>query len=96
VARPSALIGGLREKAAQVLGRRPEPALLLLADLRHLYLSAAGNSLHWTMLAQAALTNHDAELFDVVSECRSRTDRQLHWFESMIKVLSPQALTTGR
>lgn len=31
----------LRQRASELVGRRPEPGLLLLADLRHLYREAA-------------------------------------------------------
>ena len=41
----SGLLGGIREKASEVAGRRPEPGLLLLADLCHLHRVAAGGSL---------------------------------------------------
>lgn len=37
----------LKEKAAEALGHRPEPGLLLLRDLRDLHLGAARNALHW-------------------------------------------------
>lgn len=49
----SALLSTVREKASELTGRRPEPGLLLLADLRHLHRTAAGVSLDWELLAQA-------------------------------------------
>lgn len=83
----------LREKSAELLGRRSTPALLLLHDLRELYLMASGNSTYWTMLGQAAQTISDSELLDVVTACHGRTVRQTVWCNAMIKTLSPQALT---
>ena len=50
---PSGVLGTLREKAAEALGRRPETGLLLLHDLRDLHLAATRNSLYWEMLVQA-------------------------------------------
>lgn len=84
----------LQEKRADLLGGRPEPGLLLLHDLRHLYLLASGNSVHWTILGQAAQAVRDADLLQVVTDCHSRTMRQAVWCNATIKATSPQALTS--
>ncbi|MFJ1812451.1 MULTISPECIES: hypothetical protein [unclassified Streptomyces] len=84
----------LREKAAEATGHRPEPGLLLLGDLRELHLSAAENSLYWEMLAQAAQATRDEELLAVASACHPQTLRQMRWTNTMIKILSPQVLTS--
>lgn len=83
-----------REKLAETIGRRPEPGLLLLHDLRSVYLAAAGNSIHWEMLGQAAQASRDSALLDLVGECRPQTVRQTEWAETMIKNLSAQILTS--
>lgn len=88
------LLSTLREKAAEAVGRRPEPGLLLLRDLRVLHLAATENSLHWEMLAQAAQATRDDELLALASACHPRTLRQLRWTNTMIKTLSPQILTS--
>lgn len=90
---PSAAMASVREKTAEVLGNRPEPALLLLYDLRDLHLAAAGNSLYWEMLAQAAQAAKDRPLLDLVTDCHPQTLRQMRWTNTMIKQLSAQALT---
>ncbi|MCI3269534.1 hypothetical protein [Streptomyces cylindrosporus] len=87
------LMTSLREKTADMLGRRPEPGLLLLHDLRDLYLAAAGNSLYWEMLAQAAQATKDTRLLELASSCHPQTLRQARWANTMIKNLSPQLLT---
>ncbi len=84
----------LREKAGEALGRRPEPALLLLHDLRELYLAASGNSLYWEMLAQAAQATSDEKLPALASASHPQTLRQVRWANTHIKVLAPQALTS--
>ncbi|GAA4877517.1 hypothetical protein [Kitasatospora terrestris] len=84
----------LREKAAEAVGRRPEPGLLLLHDLRDLHLAATGNSLHWEMLAQAARATTDSRLLDLATACHPQTLRQMRWTNSMIKTLSPQLITS--
>ncbi|MGX1274187.1 hypothetical protein [Streptomyces phaeoluteigriseus] len=88
------VLSALREKAAEAVGHRPEPGLLLLRDLRELHLAAAENSLHWEMLAQAAQATGDDGLLAVTSECHPRTLRQMRWTNTMIKTLSPQVLTS--
>jgi len=91
---PARPMAHLREPTAQLLGRRPEPGLLLLHDLRHLYLLASGNSVKWTALGQAAQAIRDQELLAVVTACHSRTMRQAVWCNATIKTVSAQVLTS--
>lgn len=92
--RSSGLWSAVREKAAEALGHRPEPALLLLRDLRDLHLAAARNSLYWEMVAQVAQATKDDALLGLASACHPRTLRQMRWTNTMIKVLSPQVLSS--
>ncbi|MFE4657414.1 hypothetical protein ACFRFJ_12115 [Streptomyces hydrogenans] len=75
-------------------GHGPEPGLLLLHDLRDLHLRATENSLYWEMLAQVARATRDDRALDLASDCRPRTLRQIRWTNTMIKTLSPQALSS--
>jgi hypothetical protein len=84
----------LREKTAEAVGRRTAPGLLLLGDLRGLYLAASANSLCWEMLAQAAQAAKDDSLLDLATTCHPQTLRQIRWANTMIKNLSPQILTS--
>ena len=90
----SGVLEAMREKAAALMGRRPEPGLLLLRDLRELYLMASGNAVLWTMLGQAAQASSDTQLLDVVNDCHPRTLRQVRWCNGTIKAISPQVLTS--
>ncbi|WP_329201777.1 MULTISPECIES: hypothetical protein [unclassified Streptomyces] len=90
----SGLLSTLREKTAEALGRRPEPGLLLLRDLRELHLAATENSLHWEMLAQTAQATKDERLLTLASSCHPQTLRQMRWTNTMIKNLCPQVLTS--
>jgi hypothetical protein len=83
-----------RDALSQVIGRRPEPGLLLLEDLRELYLRASQNSLAWEMLAQIAQAKHERELLDLSEECHPQTLRQIRWANTMLKTLSPQVLSS--
>lgn len=88
------IIGQVLEKTAQAAGRRPEPALLLLRDLRELHLCAAGNNLDWEMLAQAAKALVDSKLLELTEACKPQTVRQMEWTNTLIKELSPQVLSS--
>ncbi len=88
---PGVVLSALQEKTAEVMAHRPEPGLLLLRDLRdlrELHLSAAENSLHWEMLAQAAQAGRDERLLSLVSHCHPGTLRQMRWTNTMIKNLA--------
>ncbi|MEU7088783.1 hypothetical protein [Streptomyces achromogenes] len=88
------LLSALGEKTAETMVHRPDPALLLLRDLRELHLDAAENSVHWEMLAQVAQATKDDELLGLASSCHPATLRQMRWTNTMIKVLAPQVLTS--
>jgi hypothetical protein len=88
------VLSTLREKAAEAMGHRPEPGVLLLRDLRELHLDGTKNSLYWEMLAQAAQASKDDRLLALASACHPQTLRQMRWTNTMIKNLSPQILTS--
>lgn len=62
--RTAVLTAPLQSWIADVLRRRPEPTLMLLADLRRLHRAAAGVSLDWELLGQAAQAAKDQGLLD--------------------------------
>lgn len=84
----------LREKGSDLLGRRSETGLLLLRDLREIYVKASGVSVDWEMLAQAAQGIKHTDLLDVTKKCHPDTLRQLRWANSMLKVESTQILVS--
>jgi hypothetical protein len=88
------LLPSLRQKASDAVGRRPEPGLLLLADLRHLYREASGVSLDWELLAQAAQGAKQKELLELAERCHPQTVRQVRWANAMLKVESTQVLVS--
>ncbi|OMC53900.1 hypothetical protein A5747_17815 [Mycobacterium sp. IS-836] len=95
-ARPwtSSLTGVVQARISDMLRHRAEPALVLLADLRRVHRLAAGTSLDWELLGQAAQAAHDEELVGLTSRCHPETLRQMRWANAMLKELSPQALTS--
>ncbi|WP_062349324.1 hypothetical protein [Herbidospora yilanensis] len=75
------------------LGHR-EPSVLLLADFRHLYRLAAGVSVDWELLAQAAQGARRADLLSLAEHCHPQTLRQLRWANARLKDSATQALVS--
>ena len=92
--RVAGLLEAVRQKAAELAGRRPEPGLLLLADLRHLYREASGTSLDWELLAQGAQGARMKELLDLAERCHPQTLRVSRWANAKLKESSPQVLAS--
>lgn len=90
--RTTALTETVQQWVSDRVGRRPEPALLLLADLRRLHRLAAGVSLDWELLAQGAQAAKDDRLLKLTQRCHPQALRQMRWANAMLKELSPQAL----
>jgi hypothetical protein len=84
----------VREKTSELIGSRPEPGMLLLRDLREIYLLASQASIDWTVLAQGAQAAKDRDLLAIVSECRTDQLRTLKWATTRIKEAAPQTLTS--
>lgn len=86
------VLGALRQKMSELSGRAAAPGLLLLRDLRELYMKASGVSLDWEILAQAAQGAKEKELLELAERCHPETLRQVRWANSKLKVSSPQVL----
>ena len=89
------LLETLRHKSAELLGRSEMSGLLLLRDLRNLYLSAQEAELAWVILAQAAQAVRDRELLQEVSLCHEEAEARGKWLRTRIKESAPQILATG-
>lgn len=88
------LIGKVRQKGAELLGRQHDPALLLLRDLREIHRKAAGVSLDWEVLAQTAQALKDRELLALTQACHPQTLRQLRWANASLKANAAQIMVT--
>ncbi|MFD0539909.1 molybdopterin oxidoreductase family protein [Actinomadura luteofluorescens] len=82
----------LRGKGGELVGHRGPPGMPLLHDLRHVHVQAAGVSLDWEMIAQAARGNRDTALLRLVERCHPDTLRQMRWANAHLKQLSAQVL----
>lgn len=88
------LLSTVRGKLSEMVGRRRETGLLLLADLRRLHRKAAGVSVDWELLGQGAQAAKDAELLALTKRCHPQTLRQMRWANAMLKTVSPQTLAS--
>ncbi|UNO43541.1 hypothetical protein [Streptomyces sp. MST-110588] len=84
----------LRDKAGELVGRRSHAALLLLRDLREVYIKASGVSVDWEMLGQAAQGLKDTELLETVQRCHPDSLRQIRWANGKLKESSTQILVS--
>jgi hypothetical protein len=66
--------------------------VLLLEDLREIYLMASEVSLSWELLAQLAQAGKYPELLELSGTCHPKTLRQVRWADTMLKTLSPEVL----
>jgi hypothetical protein len=89
------LPAGLRRKDSEPTGRQPPAGILLLRDLRRLYLMAQECEIDWEMVGQGAKAARDQDLLETVTECMEQTAVQVKWLKTRIKEATPQALTVG-
>ena len=85
----------LRRKNAEFLGRSETSGLLLLRDLRNLYLTGQEAEIAWVILVQAAQAVRDRELLQMASFCQEGAEARAKWLRTRIKESAPQVLATG-
>jgi hypothetical protein len=89
------LLETVRRKSAEVVGRSEPAGLLLMSDLRDLYLAAQHAELAWVILLQAAKAKRDAELINIVTHCHEEADMSGKWLRTRIKEAAPQVYAAG-
>ena len=87
------ILEATRRKTSELIGRQPT-GLLLLSDLRSLFVAAQDIGILWVMVGQAAQAVRDAELLQLFEECHTESVLQMNWLLTRIKEAAPQALTT--
>ena len=88
------LLERLGEAVSDRLGRRSAPALLLLRDLRSLFVHASGVSADWEMVAQVAQGIRDTDLLALAQRCHPQTLRQAEWANSRLKQSATKILVS--
>lgn len=84
-----------RRLASEMLGKHELAGMLLLDDLRHLYLAAHRAELAWVVLEQGAKAARDVELVAAAAVGREEAERRWRWVRTKIKEASPQVLVAG-
>ena len=85
----------MRHKSANLLGRSELSGLLLLRDLRELYLTAQNAEIAWVVLVQSARAIRDGELHEVADTCREEAEVRWKWVRTRIKETAPQVIAAG-
>ena len=89
------ILGAVRSSTGAIAARSSKSGLLLLRDLRELYLAAQECLIDWTMVSQAAKATRDQDLISLAEDGQSETARIIEWAKTRIKVAAPQALAVG-
>jgi hypothetical protein len=72
--------------------RSSEMELVMVRDLREIYLRASSVLTDWEMIGQAAQAIVHDDLLSLATKCQAETKRQATWANSKIKESSTQAL----
>ncbi|OAH63528.1 hypothetical protein AYJ66_11770 [Dietzia cinnamea] len=83
-----------REKGSELIGRIGDAELLLLEDLRTVYMEASGVAMDWLLIAQAAQGLRHRDLLAVAEECQPQTTRQAKWAQAKLKEIATQILVS--
>ena len=86
------LLERVRRAGSEVAGRSTLPAVLLLRDLRDVYLGAQECGLGWTTLRQGASAARDGELLAACDAGMEGAERVAKWAKTRIKEAAPQVL----
>jgi hypothetical protein len=78
-----------------MLGRKPQSGMLLLRDLRQLYLMAEEANIHWLVLGQVVQALRDQALLNQVSALHKQILTQIKWLKTRIKESLPQVLVVA-
>jgi hypothetical protein len=95
IAASPGVLAALRQKSSELIGRSEQSGLLLLRDLRHLYLAAQEAEIAWVILVQAAQAIRDGDLLHLACTCREQAETCGKWLRTRIKESSPRILATG-
>lgn len=89
------LVERARRAASELVAGHEDAGMLLLDDLRRLYLAAHEAELAWAVLEQAAKAARDAELLAAAQKGREEAERRWKWARTKVKEASPQVLLAG-
>jgi hypothetical protein len=84
----------VRRATSAALGRSERTGLLLLRDLRELFLEANEAQIDWTIVRQGALAVRDRKLVTACDVGLFETERVVRWLKTRIKETAPQVMAT--
>jgi hypothetical protein len=82
----------VRRGASVAAGRSGTTGMLLLRDLRDLFVQASGVEMDWTIVRQGAMAARDEPLVLAATVGLEETRRVLRWLTTRVKEASPQIL----
>jgi hypothetical protein len=82
----------VRRGASVLTGRSPTTGLVLLHDLRELFVKVSGVEVDWTIVRQGAMAARDDALVIATEVGLEETRRVSRWLTTRIKEASPQIL----
>jgi hypothetical protein len=85
-------LDSMRHRVSELLHRRPASPMVVLHDLRRLFLAAENVAILWVTAEEGARAAGDDELLQLAGECRAETERQAEALVAQIKMTAPQAL----
>ena len=88
----TSLLERVRRAGSDLLGHEEASGLLLLSDLRDLYVLAHRAELAWVVLLQVARAARDPDLVSAATQGREEAERRWKWVRTKIKESSPQVL----
>lgn len=89
------LLETMRRKTAEVIGRSETAGLLLIRDLRELYLHAQHAEIAWVILLQSARAKRDVDLMTLATSCQEEAAMRGKWLRTRIKEAAPQVYAGG-
>jgi hypothetical protein len=90
----SALAERVRRTAGAALGRSERAGILLLRDLRELWVEASETEIDWVIVRQGAMAARDMDLVRTCDIGITQTEGVVRWLKTRIKESSPQILMT--
>jgi hypothetical protein len=90
-----AVVERLRRMNSELTSRQESSGMLLLEDLRDVYLTAHRAELAWLILSQGARATRDPELLAAAREGREEAERRWRWLRTKIQESSPQVLVAS-
>lgn len=89
------LLETLQRKVGNTVRGTEFSGVLLIRDLRELYLAAHAAELCWVILSQAAKARRDAGLIEVTAACQEQALMRATWVRTKVKEAAPQVFAAG-